>query len=342
MLPCRDPRSQQPRHRLARMKPFLAAILAACVFPLTANSQPYPNKPVHVIIPFPPGSSLDLVVRQVASKVEPVWGQKQVIEYRGGGNGMVGAESVARSAPDGYTLMFTSPSSQLSPPFLNKVVPYDPMKDFTPIAAVVEAVTSLAVHPSVPANTVKELIDYAKANPGKLSFGSSGTGSFFHLLGESFKTAAGVNIVHVPYKNIATAVSDVGGGHIPMVFTAVANTRPFVAAGKMKVLALLMPIGYAGRYGPMSQYPTITETMPDFKKPPSWFAYFGPAGMASTLVNRLNADIMKSLDHPDTRKVFEDAGMVLLSGSAQEFAAAYREGFEIYGRISKAAGIEPE
>lgn len=317
--------------------------VSACLAtPLLALSQTFPVKPVWVVIPFPPGGSYDLVARLVASKVEQAWGQKMILDHRGGGNGMIGAASVARSAPDGYTILFTTPSSQITPVYLNKTVPYDPKKDFTPIAAVVEPIITVTVHSSVAANTLKELIDFAKRNPGKLSYGTSGTGSFFHLVGETFNFSSGVNIVHVPYKNIATAVSDVGGGHIPMVYTAVASALPFLAANKVKLLAVLLPPGHRGRYGKLPNVPNITETLPDFEKPPSWFAYFGPAGMMQPIVSRLNNEIVKAINAPDVRAKIEDVGMVVIGNTAEQFAAAYNRGFDVYGKITKAAGIEPE
>lgn len=321
----------------------LQALAAVCLAaPLACVAQAYPAKPIHLIIPFPPGSSLDLVARSVGGKIEEAMSAKLIIEHRGGGNGMVGAESVARSAPDGYTLMFTTPSSQVSPVYLTRGLTYDPIKDFTPIAGVVEAVTAIAVAPSFPANSIKELIDYARRNPGKLSYGSSGNGSYFHLLGEHFNNATGIDIVHTAYKNIATAVSDVAGGHLPMVYTAVASTRPLIAAGKMKVIGVFLPFGYPGRYPQMPQHASVNETLPDYRKPPSWFAYFGPAGMAGQQVTRLNSEILKGANTPEVKKILEEAGFVILSGSPQEFGALYRETFEVYGRIVKAAGLKPE
>jgi tripartite-type tricarboxylate transporter receptor subunit TctC len=318
-------------------------VAAACLaLPLACAAQTYPAKPIHLVIPFPPGSSLDLVARTVGARMEESMNAKLVIEHRGGGNGMVGADSVARSAPDGYTIMFTTPSSQVSPVYLTKFVSYDPLRDFTPIAGVVEAVTALAVHPSFPANDMREFIDHIKANPGKLSYGSSGEGSYFHLLGEHFKTFNGMDIVHVPYKSIATAVSDVAGQHLPMAYTAVASTRPFITAGKMKVLGVFLPYGYPGRYPQMPQHASVNETLPDYRKPPSWFAYFGPAKMQPAIVTRLNVEILKGANAPAAKKVLEEAGFVILSGSPQEFTALYRETFEVYGRIVKAAGLKPE
>jgi tripartite-type tricarboxylate transporter receptor subunit TctC len=322
----------------------ITALAASVTLPSAAQTggQTYPAKPIHLIIPFPPGSSLDLVARTVGARMEESMSTKLVIEHRGGGNGMVGAESVAKAAPDGYTLMFTTPSSQVSPVYLTKFVSYDPQRDFTPIAGVVEAVTAIAVPPSFPANNVRELVDYVRANPGKLSYGSSGDGSYFHLLGEHFKTFNSIDIVHVPYKSIATAVSDVAGGHLPMAYTAVASTRPFIAAGKMKVLGVFLPYGYPGRYPQMPQHASVNETLPDYRKPPSWFAYFGPAKMPPAIVTRLNTEILKGAAAPASKKILEEAGFVLLNGSPQEFAALYRETFDVYGRIVKAAGLKPE
>ena len=322
---------------------LLSIVGGACIAaPLLAFSQAYPVKPIRVVIPFPPGGSYDLISQLVKSKVDDVFGQRMIIDHVGGGNGMVGAEQVARSKPDGYTLLFTTPSSQITPVYLNKYVPYDPVKDFTPIAPTIEPVTCLAVHSSVPANSTKELIDYAKRYPKKLLFGSSGTGSFFHLVGELFKISENIDIVHVPYKNVATAASDTAGGHIPMTFIAVTSALPFVAQGNMKVLALLFPPGYTGRFSAMPNVPSITETLPDFEKPASWFAYFGPADMQSAVVQRLNVEIVKAINAPDLRPKLDEAGVVIIGTTAQQFASAYKAGFAAYAKITKAAGIVPE
>lgn len=280
--------------------------------------------------------------RMVAQNLSESLGRPVVLETQSGAGGAISAEMVARAAPDGHTLALMGPQTMLVRKHLVKNVPYDPIADFTPIGQVVETTAIIVSYTGLPASSLREVIDYARRNPGKLSYGSSGNGSYFHLLGEHFNNATGIDIVHTAYKNIATAVSDVAGGHLPMVYTAVASTRPLIAAGKMKVIGVFLPFGYPGRYPQMPQHASVNETLADYRKPPSWFAYFGPAGMAAQQVTRLNSEILKGANTPEVKKILEEAGFVILSGSPQEFGALYRDTFEVYGRIVKAAGLKPE
>jgi tripartite-type tricarboxylate transporter receptor subunit TctC len=261
-----------------------------------------------------------------------------VIENRTGANGTIGSNGVARAAPDGYTLLAATAGTHVTAVHLMKNLPYDPIKEFTPIIAAVEPVTCLAVNASVPVNSVPELIAYAKAHPNELSFGSSGVGSVFHLLGELFNQTAGVQIAHVPYRGVAPAMQDVAGGHIPIVFTAVANALPAMQDGRVKILAVLEPT----RYAKLPDVPSITELLPAFKKPSTWFGFFGPAGMDRAVVARLNAEMVKGLKAPDVVAKLDDNGYAVIGGSPEEFAALMRDGIERYGAIIKTIGLKPE
>ncbi len=290
------------------------------------------------MVPFPPGPALDLVARLVGEKLGPALGQTIVIDNRSGANGTIGSAMVARAAPDGYTLLAATAGTHVTAVHLTKNLPYDPVKDFTPLAAAVEPVTCLAVHRSVPVNSVPELIAYAKGRPDELSYGSSGVGSVFHMMGELFNQTAGVRIKHVPYRGVAPAMQDVAGGHIPMVFISVSNAMPAVQDGRVKILAILEP----ARYAKLPDVPSITELVPAFQKPSSWFGFFGPAGMPPDVVTRLNAEIVKAVNAPDVVAKLQDNGMAVIGGSAEEFGARMREGIIRYGEIIKAAGIQPE
>ncbi len=327
--------------KMTRRVRVAVAVLAAAAS-AASIAQSYPVKPVRVIIPFQPGSTLDVVGHLTADKLTEALGQKFVVDFMGGGNGVVGAQFVARSAPDGYTLLLTTPSSQITPVYLLRSVPYDPRKDFTPIIANAEPVTCLTVAPSLGVASLKELIDLARRSPGKLSFASSGNGSVFHLMGEQMNQAAGIRIVHVPYKNAAQAVPDVAGGQPEMVYSACNNVRPFAASGKLKIIAQFLPAGVAGRFSRYPDVPSVTETLPNFKKPPSWIAYFGPAGMPSAVVARINAETVKALNTPEVRAKVEDAGLILIANTPEQFAAMYQAGFDIYADAVKAAGLKPE
>src|SRR3954467_5331182 len=303
-----------------------------------AAAQAWPSRPITMVVPFPPGPALDLVARQVGAKIAGPLGQTVVVENRTGANGAIGSNGVARAAPDGYTLLAATAGTHVTAVHLMRNLPYDPVKDFTPIIAAVEPVTCLAVAAALPVNTVPELIAYAKAHPDELSYGSSGVGSVFHLMGELFNGTAGVKIKHVPYRGVAPAMQDVIGGHIPMVFIAVANAEAAAKAGQVKILAVLEP----ARYAKLPDVPSMSEIIPAFRKPSSWFGFFGPAGLPQPIVTRLNAEIGKALAEPELAKNFETSGYAPIGGTPQQFADLLKDGIERYGAIIKAAGIQPE
>jgi tripartite-type tricarboxylate transporter receptor subunit TctC len=311
-----------------------AALLSLC---LTAAAQSFPSKPVRMVIPFPPGG-VDVTGRILASKLGELLGQPVVVDNRGGANGIIGSEIVARAAPDGYTILLTTPSTHITAVYLQKGVPYDPVRDFTPLCAVLEPVSLLVVHPSVPANTVQELVALAKKNPGKLTYSSSGIGSVFHLTGEALKEAAGVDMLHVPYKGTGPSLADVVAGRIDVTISAVTSTRPQIATGKLKVLAVAEP----NRYPSMPNLPTISEAVPGFDKPSTWFGFFGPAGMPRPVVQRLNTDMVKAARAPELQDKLHESGFSVIAGSPEEFAAMLKKGLEVYGKLVKSVGLKPE
>jgi tripartite-type tricarboxylate transporter receptor subunit TctC len=303
-----------------------------------AMAQTWPSRPITMVVPFPPGPALDLVARLVGEKISGPLGQRVVVENRTGANGTIGSHAVARAAPDGYTLLAATAGTHVTAPHLMKSLPYDPIKDFTPIIAAVEPVTCLAVSASLPVNSVPELIAYAKAHPDELSFGSSGVGSVFHLMGELFNQTAGVKIKHVPYRGVSPAMQDLIGGHIPMVFIAVANAEGAAQAGQVKILAMLEP----SRFAKMPDVPSMSEIIPAFRKPSSWFGFVGPPALPSPIVTRLNAEMMKALSEPEIVQKFAANGYAVIGGTPQQFADLIKDGLERYGAIIKAAGIQPE
>lgn len=312
-----------------------AATLVGSAF---ATAQDWPSRMITIVVPFPPGPALDLVAREVATKMAESLGQTVVVVNRTGANGTIGSNGVARAAPDGYTLLAATVGTHVTAVHLIKNLPYDPIKDFTPIIAAVEPVTCLAVNASLPVNSVPELIAYAKAHPDELSFGSSGVGSVFHLMGELFNATAGVKIRHVPYRGVAPAMQDVIAGHIPMVFISVANAEPAAKAGRVKILAVLEPT----RYSKMPDVPSMSEIIPAFRKPSSWFGFFGPPGMPAPIVNRLNAEMSKAFTDPDVVKILDINGYAVIGGTPQQFADLLKDGIQRYGALIKAAGIQPE
>jgi tripartite-type tricarboxylate transporter receptor subunit TctC len=314
-------------------------LLAAALVSLSAcaTAQSFPSKPVRMVIPFPPGG-VDVTGRILANKLGELLGQPVVVDNRGGANGIIGSEIVARAAPDGYTILLTTPSTHITAVYLQKGVPYDPVRDFTPLCAVLEPVSLLVAHPSVPANTVQELVALAKKNPGKLTYSSSGIGSVFHLTGEALKDAAGVDILHVPYKGTGPSLADVVAGRIDITISAVTSTRPQIATGKLKALAVAEPT----RYASMPNLPTISEAVPGFDKPSTWFGFFGPAGMPRPVVQRLNTDMVKAARAPELQDKLHESGFSVIAGSPEEFGVMLKKGLEVYGKLVKSVGLKPE
>ena len=304
-----------------------------------ADAQRWPSaRPITMVVPFPPGPALDLVARRVGGKVSDALGQTIVVENRSGANGTIGSSLVARAAPDGYTLLAATAGTHVTAVHLMKSLAYDPIKDFTPIIAAVEPVTCLAVHSAIPADTVEDLIAYARSRPDELSYGSSGVGSVFHMMGELFNQTAGVRIKHVPYRGVAPAMQDVISGHIPMVFISVSNAIPAMQTGRVKILAVLEPTRYAG----LPQVRSMSEIVPAFQKPSSWFGFLGPAALPREIVTRLNAEMAAALNAPDVRSKLEDNGMTVIGGSPEQFGALMQDGIARYGAIIKATGIQSE
>jgi len=323
------------------MRALAAVFASVAVFAglSSAHAQGWlPSRPISMIVPFPPGPALDLVARLVAKKIEGPLGQSIVIENRTGANGTIGSAAVARARPDGETLLAATAGTHVTSVHLMKSLPYDPIRDFTPIVAAVEPVTCLAIHPSLPVNSVPELIAYAKARPHQLSFGSSGVGSVFHLMGELFNETAGVKINHVPYRGVAPAMQDLIGGHIPLVFISVANADAAAKAGQVKILAVLEP----SRYAKLPDVPSMSEIIPAFRKPSSWMGFVGPAGLPAPIVARLNTEMNKALNELDIVQNFDANGYAVIGGTPQQFTDLIRDGIERYGAIIKAAGIQPE
>jgi tripartite-type tricarboxylate transporter receptor subunit TctC len=317
----------------------ICLLATLCVGAEPAAAQNWPAaKPITMVVPFPPGPALDLVARLVGSKMGEALGQTVVIDNRTGANGTIGSSLVARASPDGYTLLAATAGTHVTAVHLLKNLPYDPVKDFTPIVAAVEPVTCLAVNSAVPVNTVEELIAYAKARPDELSYGSSGVGSVFQMMGELFNQTAGVRIKHVPYRGVAPAMQDVVSGHIPMVFISVSNAVPAVQSGRVKILAVLEPT----RYAKLPDVRSMSEIVPAFQKPSSWFGFFGPAGLPREIVTRLNAEMVKALKAPDVVAKLDDNGMAVVGGTPEQFAALMQDGITRYGAIIKAAGIQAE
>jgi tripartite-type tricarboxylate transporter receptor subunit TctC len=266
-------------------------------------------------------------------------GQPVIVDPQSAAGGAVGASIVARAPADGYTIAYATSSALLLRPFITKNTPYDTLRDFTPIGQVGEAVAAMVVSNAIPANTMKEFVEYAKKNPGKISYGTSGVGTTHHLSGEVLQQLTGIKLVHVPYKGGGQSMQDLAGGQIDMLFGVLASTLPQIQAGKMKLLAINMDKRYKGA----PDTPTVRESLPGYERPPGWMAYFGPAALPATIATRLHAEINKAMNHPEAISVFDKLGLgIEVSESPQQFAAQVKRQYAQAGALVKSAGIEPE
>jgi tripartite-type tricarboxylate transporter receptor subunit TctC len=325
------------------MRPFLPTIrplVAAVVFglvPLAAWAQSYPQKPITIIVPYPPGATTDITARTVGEKLHASLGQPVIVDNRSGASGNIGSSLAARSAPDGYTLVLGTDATHATNVFLFKNPGFDPVKDFAPITLAVRNIIGLAVNPAVPASSVRELIGYAKTHPNALAFGSSGTGSPHHLAGELLKQMAGIQMVHVPYRGGGPAVADLLGGQIPMAFLSLAAVVPQAKAGKIKLLAILE----GERYPPLPDVPTVAETVPGVEIS-SWLGFFAPAGTPASIIDILNHEIVKALKAPDVMEKLEPLGLAVVGNAPAEFAAIVKSDLKRRGEIIRASGLEAE
>jgi tripartite-type tricarboxylate transporter receptor subunit TctC len=316
---------------------WMAAGIASTL-PSSAISQSFPLKPVRIVTQYEPGSSGDLSLRIVAPVISKSWGQPVVIDNRPGAGGILAAEQVHRSEPDGYTLAASSSALYLIRPFLVKTMPFDPAKDFTPVTLYQEAITFLVAQPSLAPNSIKELLDYARTNPGKVAFGTSGIGTEGHLAGEEIMELAGIKMTHVPYKSSALALRDVVSGQLQTSFSIYVSILPFLNAGKIKVLAVVKD----ARSPRLPDVPAIAEAIPGFEAPASWTGIFGPAGMPPALARRIQSEFARAAKEPETAARLAEGGFDVVASTPEEFSARMRREFALIARLVKAAGIKPE
>ncbi len=317
----------------ARVLIALGTLLAAQI----VCAQGFPAKPVRMVTEFVAGSGGDALLRIVAAGMSTNLGQSVVIENRAGAGGVVAAEAVARSAPDGYTLFGATPNTQVIRVHLARSNPFDPVKDFTPITTLGEPTIVVVAHPAFAANNVKELVDLARRDPGKYSYATSGIGSTHHLSGEQLKMLTGINLVHVPYKALNDALRDVVSGTIPIAFNLSAPAAPMVKAGKLKVLAIVNP----NRFASWPEVMTMGEQVPGFEQAPSWTGLLGPANLPAAVLRRIHDDTIKAMNDPEVKAKINAAGFNALGNTPEEFAALIKRQTDLVGRIVKSAGIQP-
>jgi tripartite-type tricarboxylate transporter receptor subunit TctC len=327
---------RQPKWRV--MPLFAAIVVSAGLSMLEAAAQNYPVKPVRLIAPFPPGGTSDVVCRLVAQKLTEALGKQVVVENRPGAAGNIGHEAAAKSPADGYTLLLTNGAAMITNQFLYKRTGFDPYNDFAPISLVASAGPVLVIHPSVPARSVKELIALAKAKPDRLNFGSGGVGTTSHVVGEVFKTATGVRIVHVPYKGGGLAVIDVVAGQIEMSFSDMVPAVPQVKAGRLRALAVTSE----QRSQALPDVPTMAEAGVNETFPQSWWAVVAPKGTPAAVVNTINAAIAQMMKLPDVQKKYAELGVFTVHTTPERVLEIVKANSPQMGRILKAAGVQPE
>ena len=316
---------------------FLAAVAAALVAP-AAIAQTYPNKPVRMIVGFPPGGGTDVVARVISQKLSEWYGQTVVVENRAGATGTIGADVLAKSPPDGYTLMMGHANSHAIAPNLMAKLPYDPIKDFAPVSYVGYVPNVLSLHPSVPARNMKELVTLLKNNPGKYTYASSGNGSSQHLSGEMFKLLTGTSILHVPYKGSGDAIKDLLAGTVSMNFDTMPPVLEHIKAGKLRGLGISTP----KRLAQLPDVPTFMEEGLTGFEILNWYGIMAPAATPKDIVNKLAADINKAMREPDVRARLEQVGTQLRELSPEEFGAFMRAELTKYAKLVKDANIRME
>ena len=312
------------------------AAWACLALPLAAQAQGYPSRPIRSIMTVAGGA--DIVARLVAQGLTGALGQPVVVETQSGAGGAIGAEAVARAAPDGYTIMLTSASALVMNRFLSKSARLDPLKDFTPITKAFETVALVVTSAALPVGSMRDLVEYAKRHPGKLSYGTSGIGTTHHLSCEFIRLLTGIDWVHVPYKGGPPVITDLIGGEIQVGFSILATAAPFIASGKIKILA----VNGAKRYHVIRDVPTVTEQLPGYEPPSTWGGYFGPAAMPQSIVDRLHDEIVRILNSPEVRAKAEDIGFPVATSTPEELSATIRRDIEYTAKIVKAVGIGPE
>ena len=317
---------------------FYSAQCAAAQSNSTGSGQAYPNRPIRAVVPLAPGGGTDTVARLVAAKLSEGLGQQIVVDNRSGGGGVVGTELVAKATPDGYTMLVGSITTNAVNPALYKKLPYDHLRDFAGISMIGTVPNALVVHPSVPAKSMKDFLDYTKANPGKINYGSSGIGSAPHLSMELIRSMTGISMVHVPYKGAGAAVADVLGGQIQALCSSLAGLLPHIKSGRVRALGVTT----ARRNPQLADVPTIAESGIPGYEVTIWYALYVPAGTPKAIIARLNAETVKALNSTDLRERLTLQGLDVGSSTVDEVAAFTKSETEKWAKVVKDSGLQPE
>ena len=322
-------------NRFGRFTRAFAAALAIVAASVAFGQAAYPTKPVRIVVPFPAGGTTDIIARATAQKLSEAWGQQVIVDNRPGAAGNIGAELVAKSAPDGYTLLMGTVGTHAINSSLYAKMPYDHVKDFAPVILVAGVPNVLVVNPEVPVKTVPELIAYVKANPGKLNFASSGSGTSIHLSGELFKTMTGVQMTHVPYKGSAPALTDLIGGQVQLMFDNLPSSLAFIKAGKLRALAVTSTT----RAGALPDVPTVADFVPGFEAS-SWFGLLAPAGTSPAIIAKINGEVAKWLATPEAREKLTAQGANIAGGTSEDFAKHIQAETAKWAKVVKDSGAK--
>jgi tripartite-type tricarboxylate transporter receptor subunit TctC len=316
---------------------ILLAILST--FPIVGNAVAqanYPERPIRLIVAFPPGGPSDIVARLMADKLTEALGKPAVVENVSGASGNIGTERVAKSPPDGHTLLISAPGPLVVNPSLYQKVPFDPLRDLAPISQLCFTPNVLVVNNDLPVKSVKELIALARKNPDQLSFASGGVGTSNHLAAELFKLMAGINLQHVPYRGVSVSVPDIIGGRIPVAFLSMPTALPLTRDGKLRALA----VGTATRWGAAPEIPTMEEEGVSGFRSTVWHSFLAPAGTPPAILERLHRETMRILALPDVRKIFDDQGLAVIGSTPAEFAAVIKDEGQQWAKVIKESGLK--
>ncbi len=320
------------------MKPTIALFAAlALIGAGGVSAQTYPTKSVRIVVPYAPGGNTDFTARVIATKLTDVFGQQVVVENRPGGATNIGSDLVAKAPPDGYTLLMGGASNAINMSLYPKL-PYDTLRDFAPVILCVKGANVLAIHPSLPAKNLKELIALAKAQPGKLNYASSGLGSSNQMAGELFKMMANVNIVHVPYKGNAPALTDLIGGHVEILFSGVPALVPHIKEGRIRAIA----IGSLKRFRALPDVPTLDESGLKGYEATTWFGLMAPAKTPKDIVTKWNTEVDKIIKSREVHDRFLNEGVEPMGGTPEQFGAFIRDEINKYAKVVKAANLKGE
>jgi len=316
----------------------IATLMLAAMSSSNAWSQTYPTKPIRFIVPFPAGGGADIFARLIGRELGKNMGQPFVVDNRAGASGIIGSEAVARSAPDGYTLLMGTTGTHTTNPAVYRKLPYDSIKDFAPISLVAESPFVLLVHPSLPIKSVKEIIAFAKARPRQLTYGSSGVGSSSHLGFELFNMMAGIKGVHVPYKGLPPATADTVAGHITMTWDSITASAPYIKAKRLRALG----IGSTKRSALMPEIPTISEAGLMGFELGSWYGMFAPAATTPEIVSRLRSEVVKAIAASGMREQFAALGADPIGSTPEEFAAVLQRDLAKWAKVAREANVKAE